>query len=70
LPRRHSRSRRNGFFFPAIRELAGKKSHPAKVRPQKNLFIKYISPLPDGLRTPDQGNLDKLLTARLPTLMM
>jgi hypothetical protein len=59
--------RHNGFFFPALRELAGKKSHIIEVRFEK-LYIYQIGISPPG-RFVDaaEGILEKLLTARLPT---
>jgi hypothetical protein len=61
LPRRHSPPRRNGVFFPAIREFTGKKSHPSKLCPPKILTYQVLISAPDGLQTPGSGKIRQIV---------
>jgi hypothetical protein len=61
---------RKGFFFPAIREFTGKKSHPTKFSPPK-IFVYQIHISSAGrLATAGSGKFRQIIDGKIIDLMM
>jgi hypothetical protein len=62
--------RHNGFFFPAIRELAGKKSHIIEARFEKISIYQTDVSLPGRSVDAGSGNFRQIIDGKIIDLMM
>jgi hypothetical protein len=62
--------RHNGFFFPALRELAGKKSYVIAVRFEKLYIYQTGISLPGRFIDARAGNFGQIIDGKIIDLMM
>jgi hypothetical protein len=62
--------RRNGFFFPALREFTGKKSHIIEVRFEKIYIYQTRISLPGRFVDAGAGNFGQITDGKIIDLMM
>jgi hypothetical protein len=62
--------RRNGFFFPAVREVTGKKSHIIEVRFEKISIYQTGISLPGRFVDAGSGKFRQIVDGKISDLMM
>jgi len=62
--------RRNGVFFPAVREVTGKKSHIIEVRFEKISLYQTVISLPGRFVDAGAGNFGQIIDGKIIDLMM